>query len=158
MAIPKTPYNHAQYLETQIRELAIRHQQPPEPPPYFEAAVALGFGVKDAERHAQLVEAQDNDSAYQQARSEQHRNERAETLAGHIRDAASKDGDCDLIADHVMRLHRTEQQNVFRLVYAIVKAMANPVSKPDMRNEASHRVANEMLLGVDTHKDGLPYV
>jgi hypothetical protein len=158
ITIPTTTYNHAKYLEVQIRELAAQHTEPGQPAPYFEAAMALGFEAKDAERHAMLVALQDNEAAYQTAQREQSRNERAIEVAEYLQDAASVHGDCDLIADHVMRLHRTEQQNVFRLIYAIVKATANPVSRPDPRNEASHRVANEMLSGVDTSRDGLPYV
>jgi hypothetical protein len=58
------------------------------------------------------------------------------------------------LIDHILRDHRTNQQNVMRFVFAFIEAMAE--QQHDLRNEASVSLAKQIIDKIEDRH--LPYI
>ena len=84
---------------------------------------------------------------------------REETAAKSLMDSVnSTTFDTQKFAEAVCRNHRTLQQSYFRTIVAVIQMMASPDYGYDLRNEASHLMAQRIVESGALEETSLPFI
>lgn len=86
-------------------------------------------------------------------------NNKEQELAKHVENALNTFGfNPKVFAAAIPKMHRTNQQSLWRLIKECVKVIADEKTGHDERNMASHLEAKEMLEYLNKHGRHIPFV